>query len=390
MAMRRRQQRILDGSIYERINVSGAVRTPRLVEPIRPVLQRPGPQPARDLAIPATLSAIEHITQVNFTALPAFVKPSADRRLLERTVAARCAIGCSTSSITSALANVFFAVGAHRPVDTSYLSSAFRRLPKSMTTSTRAPSSIMVHRVGDAWIMDHLSTPASPARRILMDLGKSLEHKLTMEHDDYVKLVLKNASQVETKDSRFETWFESFAFTQIGTIMVRSQLDCSDPDLPGPHQTFDLKTRAVLPIRHNLATYEQHLEYDLESMEGEFNSYVLCPCRLARSGLTVLSCRFEREVYDLSRTVMLKYSMQVRLGRMNGVLVAYHNTNRFFGYGRATAPLAAVYNDLSEPATGLSTYRWSAWMKSSSAIRGQRTGCSISASSCWSALSLRS
>jgi len=41
---------------------------------------------------------------------------------------------------------------------------------------------------------------------------------------------------------------------------------------------------------------------------------------------------FEREYYDLIRSAFLKYSFQVRIGNMDGVMVAYHNTARMFGY----------------------------------------------------------
>lgn len=32
------------------------------------------------------------------------------------------------------------------------------------------------------------------------------------------------------------------------------------------------------------------------------------------------------------RSAMLKYSMQVRIGKMDGIFVAYHNTARLFGF----------------------------------------------------------
>jgi hypothetical protein len=41
---------------------------------------------------------------------------------------------------------------------------------------------------------------------------------------------------------------------------------------------------------------------------------------------------FEREYYDMCRATLLKYSLQVRLGRMDGIFVAYHNISRLFGF----------------------------------------------------------
>lgn len=41
---------------------------------------------------------------------------------------------------------------------------------------------------------------------------------------------------------------------------------------------------------------------------------------------------FEREYYDLIRSAFLKYQFQARIGNMDGVFVAYHNTARIFGF----------------------------------------------------------
>lgn len=41
---------------------------------------------------------------------------------------------------------------------------------------------------------------------------------------------------------------------------------------------------------------------------------------------------FEREYYDMMRSAFLKYNFQVRIGNMDGLLVAYHNTQQIFGF----------------------------------------------------------
>ena len=37
-------------------------------------------------------------------------------------------------------------------------------------------------------------------------------------------------------------------------------------------------------------------------------------------------------LYDLSRAGMLKFSLQVRIGDMDGIFLAYHNTTRIYGF----------------------------------------------------------
>lgn len=93
---------------------------------------------------------------------------------------------------------------------------------------------------------------------------------------------------------------------------MRSQLDCHDPRLPGTG-VFDLKTRAVLPVRMDLMNYKQHSTYPVRTLQGELES-------------------FEREYHDLMRSAFLKYSFQARIGNMDGILVAHHNTARMFGF----------------------------------------------------------
>lgn len=41
---------------------------------------------------------------------------------------------------------------------------------------------------------------------------------------------------------------------------------------------------------------------------------------------------FEREMYDMIRSAFLKYACQIRIGRMDGAFVAYHNTREIFGF----------------------------------------------------------
>ena len=53
--------------------------------------------------------------------------------------------------------------------------------------------------------------------------------------------------------------------------------------------------------------------YEIKQLHGEFES-------------------FEREFHDMARSTMIKYSLQARLGRMDGIFVAYHNIARMFGF----------------------------------------------------------
>jgi len=81
---------------------------------------------------------------------------------------------------------------------------------------------------------------------------------------------------------------EAYCYTRAGQILMRSQLDCYSPHIPRDRKTFDIKTRATLPIRMDIGNYKCHLGYRLHSALGLYNS-------------------FEREYYDMCRSAMLKY-----------------------------------------------------------------------------------
>lgn len=68
--------------------------------------------------------------------------------------------------------------------------------------------------------------------------------------------------------------------------MLRSQLDCHDPRLP--HKTFDLKTRAALPIRMDIQNHLKYRDYRITNSHGLYAS-------------------FEREYFDMCRSAFLKY-----------------------------------------------------------------------------------
>lgn len=78
----------------------------------------------------------------------------------------------------------------------------------------------------------------------------------------------------------------------MGDFLLRSQLDCEEPDLPGDKKTFDLKTRATVAVsflrwymfgqhltlasyqvRLNMEEYQEHLNYRITSLRGPWYSY---------------------------------------------------------------------------------------------------------------------
>ena len=95
--------------------------------------------------------------------------------------------------------------------------------------------------------------------------------------------------------------------------MLRSQIDCKGFSANNTPIFFEIKTRAVAPIRYDVWNYTRYLDYDVTSLNGKHSSY-------------------EREFYDLIRGAFLKYIFQLKIGGMDGALVSYHNTQKIFGF----------------------------------------------------------
>ncbi|EAT83239.2 hypothetical protein SNOG_09047 [Parastagonospora nodorum SN15] len=136
----------------------------------------------------------------------------------------------------------------------------------------------------------------------------SLEKLLTSDRKEFESFRRSSPEPAPAEDNSSRCYH----YSKQGNLLMRSQLDAHDPRLPGTG-VFDLKTRAVVSIRMNHKEYESGTGYQLRYAQGEWES-------------------FEREFYDMTRATMLKYSLQVRMGRMDGIFLAYHNIERIFGF----------------------------------------------------------
>ncbi|EEB95415.1 hypothetical protein MPER_05620, partial [Moniliophthora perniciosa FA553] len=150
-------------------------------------------------------------------------------------------------------------------------------------------------------------------KNILTWMGTLLEKYLTMSTEEFLAYMRTHPQPVieDEKVSDGPTR-EAYRYSKSEKFVMRSQLDCHDSRLPGTG-VFDIKTRACMPIRMDILNFEESSGYLITKQHG-------------------LTESFEREYYDLIRSAFLKYSFQARIGNMDGVFVAYHNTARMFGF----------------------------------------------------------
>ncbi|EJT98711.1 Pet127-domain-containing protein [Dacryopinax primogenitus] len=216
----------------------------------------------------------------------------------------------STSGLSGIMSHIYWLLSRWRPIDTRSLSADFAREPNTYAYGSRVPvTSKLVYQDGRYAIHpDKEWEIVGKANSILSELGIVMEKMLTLEPELFSRLT---RSMPETDPEEFRKR-EAYYYSKTSKLLMRSQLDCHDPRLPGTG-TFDLKTRGVIPIRRDRLNYVENSGYLIKYSQGLFES-------------------FEREYYDMMRSAFLKYNFQVRIGNMDGIFVAYHNTAQIFGF----------------------------------------------------------
>lgn len=252
------------------------------------------------------LEKIMSVSEFNFSALSEYKTSSKDEELLALTKKMETKFTGSTSSMSGVLQHFHFLLSNFRPLNHNMLSQEFPKPTSKFSKITLGPSAIFLRRKDDLYAID--ADKAFDTPNIMSWLGHSLEKLLTVDRKEFERYRRSSGDAVPGEDESARCYH----YSKLGNFLMRSQLDAYDPRLPGKG-IFDLKTRAVVSIRMNHEEYEVGKGYQIRYDRGEWESY-------------------EREFYDMTRATMLKYSLQVRMGRMDGIFVAYHNVERIFGF----------------------------------------------------------
>ncbi|KAF3935637.1 hypothetical protein ABW19_dt0205627 [Dactylella cylindrospora] len=254
------------------------------------------------------LDTIMPVDEFDFDALGSYIKSSKDDTLMNLAKESGKKYVGSTSSMTSILSHLHYLVSRWRPLNLNMLSKGFVTESSNFTRLSRLPISAILRYKDGVYAIDQDKSSDS-TESILLFLGRSMEKMLTMPPDTFRKYHKSASHEIpeEVKNAR-----ERYHYTGYKDLLFRSQLDAIDDRLPGSG-VFDLKTRGVVSIRMNVQIPQAGWGYQIKTADGQFES-------------------FEREYYDLIRSAFMKYSLQVRMGRMDGCFVAYHNTKRIFGF----------------------------------------------------------
>lgn len=259
------------------------------------------------------LENVIKVENFNFDAISKFTTPSQDRKLIKLANVYNKQYISSTSSMTGILSHLHFLISNFRPLSLNGLSNFFPEPNTNFTTAARLPTSVIIRRMDTENDLFSISSDKSISQDIILSrLGHCLETLFTTEESKFIETFDKVNGSKNTNQSRH---LDHYHYFTGGNFLIRSQLDAFDPKLPGTG-VFDLKTRAVAAVRHDILHIENNNNftgYQIDSQLGSFES-------------------FEREFYDMMRSVLLKYSLQVRLGNMDGIFVAYHNISKIFGF----------------------------------------------------------
>ncbi|KAF4555427.1 mRNA degradation protein pet127-like protein [Elsinoe fawcettii] len=257
------------------------------------------------------LENIMPVEDFDFDALRTYKTSSEDSTLAEIAKSHSLRYVGSTSSMTSMLSHFHYLISQWRELNIDSLSRGFHvsdtKNSRNFTDIYKAPTAIFLRWKDGTYAIDadkEFSTP-----NVLMALGQSLEKLLTQTPSDFERYRKSDPRKVPDAERQAP---ESYHYSKQGDILMRSQLDAQDSRLPGSG-VFDVKTRAVLPVRMSSRDHEGMTGYQILSEHGLYESY-------------------EREFYDMFRSTFLKYSLQVRMGRMEGIFIAYHNVEEIFGF----------------------------------------------------------
>jgi hypothetical protein len=254
------------------------------------------------------LETIMPVAEFDFSAVEAYITSSKDQTLKEIAKQHGKRFRGSTSSMSSILAQFHFLLSHFRKINLDMLSKGFKdRGLFTFTRLQRSPAAIILKWDDGSYAID--ADKQYDSATILSMLGKSMEKLLTLNTKTYEQYRKSSLNQVPLAEREAP---QPFHYSTLGDFLMRSQLDAHDHRLPGTGM-FDVKTRAVVSVRMDADNYLEGMGYEIKSLQGQWESY-------------------EREYFDMIRAAFLKYSLQVRMGRMDGIFVAYHNIQRIFGF----------------------------------------------------------
>ena len=286
---------------------------PAIKHGLNKIIRTEGIYPAEQFS--EFLQKVPPINSEIYSRLSTYVRPSKDQVLLEKAKESNVNYFSGSSSLTESFQQIYYAITNYKSPDMTGLAEDFDQGKANYMSAYRKPCMVILKKQGDN--LYSIESDKGPIQKknmeVLLKGGIIIEGLFTLEEEFFNKVCDLNTPLSEEDKKLIFTGSKSFRYRKIGKLLIRSQIDCQELDELGNPFVYEIKTRACSPIRYDLENYEKYLDYKIVTRNGNTGSY-------------------ELEYFDLIRSILLKYFFQIKIGRMDGAFIAYHNTQRFFGY----------------------------------------------------------
>ena len=297
---------------------------PRLANHLDFLPKHPGCYPLESIAqfdkprLLPFFSRLPQHSQINEECITPYYPPGEDLNLQRLAVQNDCHFSMSTSTCTGILSHIYYAMSNFKSPHFNNLTESYDQEPMKFMISQRKPTSVFLRRIKTKdgrklFAVDGDKGFGEASNLVLLKMGKYMEKMLTTDvdffNDHCVNDPVTNKPRKELSEAdRAEMMSEDYyRYMKAGKVFLRSQIDTRGEDADGNPIVFELKTRAIAPMRYDITNYIDYLDYSIVKAKGMHSS-------------------FEREFYDLIRGGFLKYILQMKIGRMQGACIAYHNT----------------------------------------------------------------
>ncbi|CAK72001.1 unnamed protein product (macronuclear) [Paramecium tetraurelia] len=280
---------------------------PTLIEPLENIVKNPGIYPISEFKNHHNYNYLKQIQRNGqMNKFDVYVPPSKDITLQQFAKALNLRYCVSTSTFSNVLSQIFYLLSGFHGPDFSSIFEQFPDEPRKFMISQRKPTSALLHKVDEN--MYALDGDPGIFEEELIELlmsGKIVERQLTQDQEEFENRYIK-------LDPSMPLVEDFHRFMELNNEMcLRSQIDCRNRS-ENPI-VFEIKARGACPIRYDYPNYRDYLDYEINQYKGLFQS-------------------FEREYYDLIRGAFLKWAIQLKIGRMDGAFVAYHNLLEIQGF----------------------------------------------------------
>ena len=260
------------------------------------------------------LTKLPTITEEIFNRISNYTRPSFDKTLHALALKHKSKYMSGSSSLTEALQQIYYSISNFKSPDITGLGKNYDHMNMNYMSAYRKPTTFFLRKLpGNVYAIDGDKGPVESQTKILMLGGIVLEALFTTKEELFNKIINTDVEMLDEDKNIVEVAGKSFRYRKMGDLMIRSQIDCGATDSNGEYFVFEIKTRATAPIRYELENYFKYFDYKITQRNGIHSSY-------------------EREYFDLIRSILLKYFFQIKIGKMDGAFISYHNTQEIFGY----------------------------------------------------------